>query len=348
MSIRPVLTLLTLGCIGLAALIVPLTAPRSPAPKTGVASGRSATVGADVAAFQAIVSRLANGEPYYETVGDELRRRGYPTSQAFNWRTPLLFSALAATPEPVSRGVLIALGLLLCFASITAIQPIDVAATAGTLQLGTMILIVVPFALFIGEVWAGVFIGLSVCAYVGGRSRIAMPLGLIALFVREIAAPYCVACTIVAVASRRWREVTAWLAGACLYAFYYGWHLTELSAQRLPTDLAHSSSWLQMGGLSFLMATIRWHWLLLISPRPLVALALVLIVAGIVNPRAPVHVRLTSGAYALFFLVAGQSFNGYWGLIAWPTWVLACGYGAQEITESVRAIARRNRALSVT
>ena len=160
------------------------------------------------------------------------------------------------------------------------------------------------------ETWAGVLIGLSACAYAVHRQKVAAPLGLLALFIRELAAPYCMICALAAIVRRRWHEVATWLGGACLYAAYYSWHLTQVWAHRLPTDLAHTGSWLE-GGLSFLLIRVRWHAWLLIAPMPLTALALVLVVAGIVHAGAPRHIRLTSATYVAFFLVTGQYFDTY-------------------------------------
>lgn len=329
MRTRAVLTLLALGAIGLAAL-------RHPAP----AAVPTVTAGTgDVATFQAIVARLRTGGPYYATVGFELRRSGYPARDGFNWRTPLLLSAVSAVPDGVARGVLFALLLVLCCATMaTERQSFTAVWTAVAMQVGVLVIsVATPGAVVIGEGWAGVLVGISVCAYALRRTTFAVALGLLALFVRELAAPYCVVCTIIAASNRRWRELTAWISGACVYAVFYAWHLTQVWAHRLPTDLAHSSSWLEFGGLPFLQATIHWLGWWLVFPAPLTTLGLVLIVGGIANARAPLHVRAASAAYALFFLVAGKPFNDYWGLMAGPTWALACGYGVQTTCQAMRA-----------
>ncbi len=325
MRLRAVVTLLALAVLGLAAL-------RASMPHAAPAAPDGAR---DVTTFAAIVERLRAGEPYYAAYGDELRRHDYPTRQAFNWRTPLLLTSLATTPPAVAHGVLLALGVLLCMATLVALQPLTVALSAGIMQLGAVVTIAVPAAVYLGEAWAGVLIALSVCAYVVRRPGAGVALGVLALFTREIAIAYCVVCTLTAVAGRRWREVSAWAAGAIIYGAYYGWHLTHVINARLPDDLAHTSSWLQFGGLRFLMTAAHWHGWLLALPLPFTALAVVLVAAGMASVRAPIHVRLTSAAYAAFFLVAGQRFNDYWGLIAWPTWALAFGYGVQLVADSI-------------
>jgi hypothetical protein len=331
---RAALTLLVLGATGLAALGVP---SRATVPAATADAG-------DVATFRAMVTRLRAGEPYYAAFGEELRRGHYSTSEVFNWRTPLFMSGLSLVPDTVSYSVLVVLGLVLCGATLvsTNTEPVAVRWAAFTMQVGVLILLMNRRSVVMSEAWAGVLIGLSVCGYSLRQPGFAVPLGLLALFVRELAAPYCVVCTIAAAFNRRWREVGAWLIGGCLYAGYYGWHLTRVFAHRLPTDLSDPSSWFQMGGLASLMATARWNGWLVLTPRTATALALALIVGGIFYARAPLHVRLASAIYVAFFLVAGKVFNGYWGLIAWPTWALACGYGVEAAAQSISALFQRS------
>ena len=323
------LALLASLVLFLALLMVPR--PTAPQPTPSRAG--------DAATYETILSRLKTGERYYSVVGDELRRGQYATREAFNWRTPLLWTSLARVPDVAGRTGLVALGLLLLGATfvMTAHQPLWVAGS-NVMQAGAMVTLMVPAAVLFGETWAGVLIGLSVWMYWRNRIRWAVPLGLLALFVRELAAPYCVACTINAAMNRRWREVAVWCGGACLYGAYYGWHLVQVFAQRLPTDLAHKSSWLELGGLPSLLMKARWQALLLLSPQWTTAVAMTLVAVGVVAGRTPVHVRLTTVVYIGFFMLAGKSFDDYWGLVAWPTWALAFGYGLQFVCDAASTV----------
>ena len=74
--------------------------------------------GGDIATYRNIVSRLKAGEPYYIVVGDELRRGHYATREAFNSRTPLLWTALARVSDVVGGGVLIGLSVFLLSATV--------------------------------------------------------------------------------------------------------------------------------------------------------------------------------------------------------------------------------------
>ena len=319
---------------GCTLLFCVLLASPPPAPSPTVA-GR---VG-DVATYQAIVSRLRAGEPYYNAVGDALRSGVYATHEPFNWRTPLLWSSLARLPDAAGRIVLLALGLALLWMTLalTARKPLWVAGS-NLMEAGAVVMLAVPGVVLLGESWAGMLIGLSVCMYATGRVRGGVLLGLAALFVRELAAPYCVACSIAAVVSRRWREAGAWLVGACLYGAYYGWHLANVVEHRLPGDLSHPSSWLELGGVPSLLTMGRWQAWLLPAPSWATALALTAVAAGACAPRTPAHVRLACAVYAVFFLLAGKTFNGYWGLVAWPSWALGCGFGLQLAADAVTSL----------
>jgi hypothetical protein len=313
----------------------------SPLPEIPRTAAPDAT---DSATYQRELSRLRTGEPYYQVVGDELRRQRYPTLSVFKWRTPLLLTALARTPDAVGQGILIVLGVLLfgVALALAARESVWVAASS-IMGAGAVVPVMVPTCLLMGETWAGILIGLSVCVYGRGKVHVAALLGLLALFLRELAAPYCVACTIIALVRGRRREVAVWIAGACLYAVYFGWHLLQVSAHQLPTDFAHESPAVGLNGLAILLTKVQYHAWLLVLPPWCAGLALTAVVAGTVHARTPSYVRVTSAVYLVFFLVGGRTFNGYWGLIAWPTWAIAFGYGVQLLRDAVARLASSKR-----
>ena len=337
MSLRRALLTVLGGLLVFGALV---SAP-APPPLSGLPQGAG-----DVATFRAMQQRLRAGESYYVVFGDELRGRGYHEHSVFNWRTPLLLLALAAVPDSISRSVLVFAGVMLFAATIrvTARESLWILGSQVML-VGTVLPTVWYGALVMGEVWAGIIIGLSVCMYAWQRPRVAIVCGLMALFLRELAAPYCVACAVAAAAQRRWREVVAWSGGACCYAAYFAWHAIQVSAYQQPTDLARTSSWLHAGDLTSLIGKAEWHAWLFKAPSWVTAFALTLIVAGALSSRTPLHVRLAAGTYVGFLLVVGQLSNSYWGLVAWPVWALASGYGLQAAVDSLEAIWlwRRNR-----
>jgi hypothetical protein len=251
----------------------------------------------------------------------------------------MLLSTLGRIPALASRGVLVALGLLLVGATfrMTAHERLWVAGS-NIMQAGAVVPVIAAGAWLIGEVWAGVVIGLSVYMFARRKAAAAIALGLLALFLRELAAPYCAACAMAAVTQRRWREVWGWLAGACLYGMYYAWHVAQVWAHQLPTDTAHPSPWLTMGGPASVLQMAEWHAWLLPSPPWATSLAVTMVVVGVCAERTPLQARLASAAYLLFFMVAGHSFNGYWGFVAWPAWALASGFGLQGVIDAASTL----------
>jgi hypothetical protein len=318
---RPIRSLLVVVVIATGAALVPVAAPTEPR-----------STGGDLVAFSTIVDRLKGGEPYYRVQGEELRARNYPTAQVFNWRTPVLLVSLARAPR-FTRGLFIALGVAVCFLTISLLRPGVVAAGAGILQLGNLTVIVIPNAIFMGEVWAGALIALSLCAYLRNARVLGAVLGGLALFLRELAAPYCLVCGIFAMIQRRRSEVAVWVAAAALYSLYFLQHVMAVWDHQTAADRAHSESWLQFGGIGFLLSMMpRQSWFLA-APTPILIGALALIVLGTLRSQTPAHLRLASATFVVFFLIVGHGFNNYWAYLAWPTWAMVSGYGLQEVVD---------------
>lgn len=290
----------------------------------------------DVELFGTIASRLRGGEGYYAVSGQEMRLRGYPTGHPFNWRTPLHLSAIASVPPTVAAVLWACLGavLVLTTAYVTfkssLADPI-VVIVATFMQVG-FVLTLSPVAMsLMAEAWSGALLGLSALGFVVRRSRFAITLGLAALFCRELAAPFCVACGLMAITRRRWYESAAWISGAASYAIYYALHVNQVRSHVSATDRVRELSWIRFDGFTFLLATIKWHFWLHFTSTVVVALVFSLICAGIMSSRTPWMIRLTASIYGVFFMAIGLPFNQYWGLVAWPVWAVASGFGASAL-----------------
>ncbi len=185
----------------------------------------------DVAMYRAIVQRVQAGEPYHAAVNTELRARNFPTGSARNWRPPVLAFALAAHLG-AARIVLLLLtvAVLVTVAVVFRRAPPELTLLAIGLQLGTVVTALEPQTVYMSEAWAGVLIALSILAYMHQRAGIAVACGLLALTVRELAAPYVLACLGLALYAGRTREARAWLIGLIVVAVYYAWHLRAASA----------------------------------------------------------------------------------------------------------------------
>ncbi|MCA1563234.1 MAG: hypothetical protein LC804_24270 [Acidobacteria bacterium] len=281
----------------------------------------------------ATIERIRAGDRYYDAVGEELRRGRYPATHVFNWRTPAHFVAVATLSVPVARVILkvlafIALGLTMLALARESRAVLVIGAIA---QLGAVATAFRPMAVGVSEVWAGVFIALSLCAYVKRWWTAAAVLGIAAVFTRELAAPYCVACAVLAMPAHRRREASVWIAGGLAYAVYFAIHLSQVQAHQLPTDLSHTESWLRWNGLEFIIATLKVNGWIGLAPRWVAVLYMVLALAAATLPRAPRQVVVPLLTYFVLFAFAGQPFNNYWGWVTAPIWAFAAAYGVEGV-----------------
>jgi hypothetical protein len=269
-------------------------------------------------------------------MGSELRSRRYPTASVFNWRTPLLYEAIAAVSAQTARAALVCLAaaLLALTAVVLANRTLPALMTAGFVQVGAAVTIMVPAAPLLTESWAGVLLGLSIGAYHVGARRTAAGMGLMALFVRELAGPYAVMCTLIALRDRRADEAKIWSAGIVAYVIYFGAHVQQVIAHGKAGDLAHAASWIYGGGPAFLLQTLKTNAFLLASPRwiPAASVLLTLLVAACVWRDARPQLRAAVLAYVVALMIVGQPFNSYWGLLTAPVW----GFAAADGVDAVR------------
>jgi hypothetical protein len=191
--------------------------------------------------------------------------------------------------------------------------------------------LIVPFAPtahWLHEIWASLFIALSLAIYVPGRWGISVALGLLACFFRELALPYLFVMGAFASVERRWREVAAWTGASLLFLLAFGLHLSFASAVTHPGDIA-SPGWVRFGGLPFVIDTARRNPVLFHLPNPALALLVGLALIGFAGTRHAVAIRcgVLVGGYIAGLLVFGRPDNGYWGLLYAPLlplgWIFA-------------------------
>jgi hypothetical protein len=321
---------LTVGACALAlfAVVTWLMSERPPKP--------TRTLQEDVHLYQAIVSDLRAGGAYYDVVGNELRARGFAVRPVFNWREPLLYRTMAALPWWAIRSTIVALTILLVLYVIVQPYPRFTPLFVAHGLIGVAAI----DPLYFTELWAGVCLALSAVALAARRSIEGVAWAIVALAIRELAAPYCVVMTLYAAWRRDWREVRAWMVGALVFALYYGWHAWHAMPRILPSDRVHEESWLYFGGVVFLLRVIQATGLLFFLPAPVFASVIVFLVGAWWADRMPMHVRLAVVTYAVFFMCVGQPFDVYWGYLIAPVLALWGAYAPQGI----QALLARSRA----
>src|SRR5262245_41057601 len=135
----------------------------------------------DIELYQAEIHRIQQGEGYYEAANAELRPRGYPVRSVFNWRTPLPMWLLGILPSDAAGRALI--GLLAAALVALAVHVVAGEANArvgifcGVLLIGALMPCWLKDTYVMPVVWAGVLIGLSVCAYAIDRRDWGFTLG---------------------------------------------------------------------------------------------------------------------------------------------------------------------------
>jgi hypothetical protein len=176
------------------------------------------------------------------------------------------------------------------------------------------------------ELWVGILVTFSICAYANRQWRLGVAAGLFALFLRELALPYCLIALALAYRQRRRGEVWAWVAGLMLFGIYLGLHWAEVARHQTAGDIAHAGGWVRFGGTAFILTTVGIHILLAEFPPWTWAIYLPLSLLGLAAWRGPMGTRvgLTAGVYLATFAVVGHPFNNYWGLIDAP--LLAFGF----------------------
>jgi hypothetical protein len=200
------------------------------------------------------------------------------------------------------------------------------------------------------EIWSGVLLALSICAYGLGLWKGGLAAGLGAIFVRELAAPYCLLCAVLAVKERRWREVTLWLLGGLAYTGYYAWHLAQVLPRIGPDDLAHQAGWLQFGGATQVIALAQVNAYLLLLPQAVSALFLTAALVGFASWSTPAGERagLTASLYVVLFALVGHDFNQYWGAMIGPLLCLGAALLPRALRDLLAATKGTSSKLAVS
>lgn len=328
-------TALGIALLWLAACCLFLIATESP--EVADAESLTSRSSNDLALYQAVVDRVADGEDYYAVLGDELASREYPLLPVFNWRTPLHLGLLATVATPVLQMIALAIALLaLClqmrWAELNHL-PKAFSYLAAALAAPALCVVAHPMAIYFPEFWAGLLIWTSICCY-GNRWAMAGSIAaLAALFFRELAAVYILVVTVLALRERNRRELTILCLGLVAYSVYYYLHFSAVQNATALFEQPHTRNWFAFGGAGFLQDTVGMYPLFMVAPPWLKALVVptALIGAFACPLNSARHAKWTLGSYVLFFSIAGLPFNYYWGalytaVVAWGlAWFIPLG-----------------------
>lgn len=278
----------------------------------------------DLAMYQRLVGHMRQGADYYAAARTELLNGGYGMKSVFNWRTPLLADFIALFPSQLIPQIIL-MGIALAAAATTCtlifkamgLLGVEIALVVLTISLGAC----VPLnSVLMSEIVVGPLLLLSISAYGLRRPYLGLVVALLALFLRELAAPYIVICIGFACWERRPRELAAWAVGLVAYGGYYLWHYHMVQLHVLAQDPADVSGWVQFGGAGFVLATAAFNGVMIVAPNWLSAVLFPLCLLGILGWPGRVGIRFATVVlgYVALFSVVGKPFDTYWGALYMP------------------------------
>jgi hypothetical protein len=275
--------------------------------------------------FSAVASRVHAGEGYYDASAVELAARGYATDSVFNWRLPtyawiygrlpsqgwgwfaldcctLLAAYVASHCVAGEHGLALQFAAALAFASAEA-------------------WVIFPEPIYFTELWAGIFIFISLGCFFHGRWALGVVAGALALSLRELALPFCAAMLSLSCWRRRSREMAAWLVVLTLYSALFYFHYLAVTSRGASRSLSHDLKWVAFGGVTSVLSMCRMNFVLAVLPAWVTALYLPLALLGIMgwNHGGAVSMKLTVPMYLAMFAVIGRPFNFYWGWLFAPS-----------------------------
>jgi hypothetical protein len=251
----------------------------------------------------------------------ELPKNGYPTSSIFNWRLPTYAWFFGLLPSiRIGQALLIALSVWclylsvrLCAAEVGKLP----AAAAFVWLVGSLVWCVDSTSFLTQEVWAQVFIQLSIVFLAKGRRLVGVAWGVAALLVRELVLPYVLLCLAISLWKRRWLEATGWVIGLGLYAALTAYHVSQVRAHMPAHEINEPSTWLCWGGIAFVLDTVRMNQLLMLTHTAVRAFYLPFAYLGLIGWRGETGLRILflCLGYNVAFMAVGQPFNNYWGIL---------------------------------
>jgi hypothetical protein len=301
----------------------------------------------DVGLYRAVVSRVSRGEDYYAAAAAEQRANGYPTAPAVAFREPTQTLVLVALQTDLARqAALLALagGVIVALWSALGQMGLTPAVRRWSLLLSLTGLAVclAQNAPYMHETWAGLLIMLSLALRRPERWALSVCAALAACLFRELALPFLLVMLAFAAYERRWRESLAWLGAIAVFGGLFAIHCALASAQHHAGDLT-SGGWLKLGGLGFVVATLRWNAVLALAPGwMLIAVASVSAVglAGFRNGLAS-RAALALIGYVAAFAVVGRPDNQYWGILYAPLVPLGLALAPSALKDlAARAMAK--------
>jgi len=294
--------------------------------------------------YGTIVERLRAGQDYEHVAVSELRAEGGPLKPFVTVRPPALAVALSLLPNPSWGPFALkaaALAALLAWSIRLGTLGSRALWLGGSLALLTGLatpLMGTGGVYLFHEAWAGVLIAISLALRTDEHWLAAVVVGLLAALVRELAMPYLLVMSLVALAERRRAEALGFALALAAAGGALAWHGLAETALTRPGDAA-SPGWLILDGWDFVLRTAEWNLAVAALGGWVAALIVPLALAGAIDRRDGLGVRLALllTGYCVGFMVIGRPSNAYWGLVTAPLIALGLAFAPQAVADLARA-----------
>lgn len=306
------------------------------------ADGGSGEVAGDAALYAGAVDAMRHGGEYYQAVAAALRG-GVEPAGSLAFPPPPLGVVAAALPDAALSVLLAALA----GASVIAWWPVlarslrrPAARWVAMLLLGAGLApYLAPVVLLVPEVWAGLFVSLSLARWAHGARADAAALGLCAALLREVAGVYLLVMLAFALAARARREALGWTAALGAFALALLAHRRAVAEVLGPLVGAAEAG---VTGLGPLVAASP----VAVAPAalPVIALALFgwLACRGGAGPRLAATIGGVAGLAAL-----RPEIGGDWGYLVAAPLLTGLAFAPDGVRDLIHAASLMRRRITV-
>ncbi len=302
---------------------------------------RANTGKGDIALYETIHARVAQGEDYYRAALAEQRRQDYPTKPFVTVRLPTMAIVERYLGAQGWR-VIAVLTLLATIGFWTAAwQP----RTMLLERVGAAMVMVLcglgafsSLAHVLHEVMAGLLLSLAIAMFASRYRYVGLGIAIFAIAIRELAIPFLFLWAMLALVERSWREVAAIAAIIAMFGLGLYFHADAVAAQRLASD-GISQGWAGFQGPVLPVASI-----IMLSPLKAVPvwiagpLAIMPLVgwAGLGGKRALFAMLWFLGMGTAIALFARPS-NFYWIMLIMPLYAAGLAFAPRALADLVKA-----------
>ncbi len=324
----------------LLAFATPLPAAATGAPTSGGT--------ADILLYETIVDNVRHGGNYYAVAADAMRAGRYPLRPFVTMRLPTLASVEAMLPNPLRLALLYLLVAAVALAWFARLAP---AFTRGPPRIVAMALLAGGLLVFVQgdliafhEIWAGLFIALSLAVYRPESWLPSVAFGLAAALIRETAGLYLLLMAVLAFAAGARREGLGWIVTGAILAGALALHAHAVAEVVRPLDPA-SPGWSGRLGFGFFVRTMTLSTALALAPMWLAAPLVGLALFGWAAWRDPLGLRVlvVLVAYAAVLSVFGRLDTFYWGLLVAPLLLVGLAFLPDGVRDLIAAAYDRRR-----